>query len=88
MGPICGTRNPIVDRTGLEGTYQFDLEFSHPRFPSDRPELGVALQQQLGLKLERRKEPMDVLVIDHLERAFAQLIARIRDTAATRVLWP
>lgn len=60
--------DPIVDRTGLEGTYQFNLEFGHPEFPSDRPELGVALQQQLGLKLERRKEPMDVLVIDHVEK--------------------
>ena len=68
IGADVRHEEPIVDRTGLEGTYQFDLEFSHPQFPSDRPELGVALQQQLGLKLERRKEPMDVLVMDHLER--------------------
>jgi uncharacterized protein (TIGR03435 family) len=68
LGASMRHENPIVDRTGLEGTYQFNLEFSHPRFPSDRPELGVALQQQLGLKLERRKEPMDVLVIDHVEK--------------------
>jgi len=60
--------DPIVDRTGLDGIYQFNLEFNQPAYPSDRPELGVALQQQLGLKLERRKETMDVLVIDHLEK--------------------
>jgi uncharacterized protein (TIGR03435 family) len=59
---------PIVDQTGLEGTYQFNLEFSPRQFPTNQPELGAALQQQLGLKLEHRKEPMDILVIDHLER--------------------
>jgi len=33
------------------------------------PDLFVALQEQLGLKLEQRKGPVDLLVIDHLEKA-------------------
>jgi uncharacterized protein (TIGR03435 family) len=63
--------DPIVDRTGLKGVYQFNLEFNMtPEFgnPENRPELPAALQQQLGLALQRRKEAMDIIVIDHLEK--------------------
>jgi uncharacterized protein (TIGR03435 family) len=68
--------NPIVDRTGLEGVYEFDLDFD--QFPNqflnaphrkNLPDLPAALQQQLGLRLEERKERMEVLVIDHVEKA-------------------
>jgi uncharacterized protein (TIGR03435 family) len=47
--------------------YAFNLNFQNPLFPSDDPDLFTALQQQLGLKLEERKESFKVLVVDRFE---------------------
>jgi uncharacterized protein (TIGR03435 family) len=58
---------PVVDHTGLDGLYAFDLNFRNPLFPSGDPDLFTALQQQLGLKLEERKESFKVLVVDRFE---------------------
>jgi len=64
----------VVDKTGLTGYYAIDLTYapdeSMPRDgPSlDRPSLFTALQEQLGLKLESRKGPVEVLVIDNVAR--------------------
>ncbi|HUB79620.1 MAG TPA: TIGR03435 family protein [Bryobacteraceae bacterium] len=77
---------PVVDQTGLEDHYDFQLNWTpdETQFaglgirvppPSDRPDappdLGAALQQQLGLKLAATKAPVDVLVIDHIEKPSA-----------------
>lgn len=69
---------PVIDRTGLTGRYDFDLEFAPDeslwggilRRPenSDKPGLFRAVQEQLGLRLEATKGPVDALVIDHIER--------------------
>src|SRR5271157_346809 len=70
---------PVVDKTGLSGRYDFDLEFAPdetvfggaPGKGTDdatKPDLLAAMQQQLGLKLEATKGPVAVLVIDHVER--------------------
>jgi uncharacterized protein (TIGR03435 family) len=70
---------PVVDKTALSGRYDFDLEFTPDetqfggmlgRPPSDAPLPGLfaALQQQLGLRLEATKGPVDVLVVDRAER--------------------
>jgi uncharacterized protein (TIGR03435 family) len=65
---------PVVDRTGLSGTYDFNLAFSkeEPEKPaadgSDMPRapsLDLAIQQ-LGLKLQSGKAPSQILVIDHV----------------------
>lgn len=60
----------VVDRTGLTGIYEFSLMYEV--FPAiarpDLPDVFTAVQDQLGLKLESRKEPQEVIVIDHLER--------------------
>jgi uncharacterized protein (TIGR03435 family) len=56
---------PVVDKTGLPGNYAFTLEgvgFD------DNQSIFTALQEQLGLKLESGRAPLDVLVIDHIER--------------------
>jgi len=61
----------ILDKTGLTGTYDFTLEFSTRGLTTDDdplPSLAEALLQQLGLKLEDRKAPFDVVVVDHAER--------------------
>lgn len=71
---------PIYDRTNLTGVFDFDLEFTPDRMPTippgatlppgltlpspDGPPLMTALQEQLGLKVELGKGPVDVLVID------------------------
>jgi uncharacterized protein (TIGR03435 family) len=60
---------PVTDKTGLTGRYAIDLQFASDDNPDDpHPSLFTALQEQLGLKLESRKAPSEVLVIDHLER--------------------
>ena len=63
---------PVVDRTGLEG--RFDLEYSFAAAPAtaaaggSQPTLVVALEEQLGLKLEAQRAEVPVLVIDSAER--------------------
>lgn len=64
---------PTVNATGLAGKYDFLLSYSvaamQPDAPPDSGEtLLEAVQQQLGLKLETRKVPVDTLVIDHIEK--------------------
>lgn len=71
--------DPVVDRTGLSARYDFDLEFTPDEtvFGGDlgkgtdesaSPGLFAALQQQVGLKLEKTRGPVEALVIDHVER--------------------
>jgi uncharacterized protein (TIGR03435 family) len=64
---------PVIDRTGLVGHYNFILQFapvqaSPDAQPDARPSLFTAIQEQLGLKLESTKAPVDVVVIDHIEK--------------------
>ena len=60
---------PVVDRTGLDGAYDFELRFASPTDPqSTAPSLFSALSEQLGLRLEPSTAPVRVLVIDDAER--------------------
>jgi uncharacterized protein (TIGR03435 family) len=72
---------PVVDQTGLPGKYDFNLEWTPDESQFDgalnrgtntdgsaKPGLFAALQQQLGLKLEATRGPVDLLVIDRVER--------------------
>jgi uncharacterized protein (TIGR03435 family) len=65
----------VVDRTGLEGTYDFELAFERDSAPpagTDSARLGPpifsALQEQLGLKLESARAPVEFLIIDRVEK--------------------
>ena len=62
---------PVFDRTGLTGRYEFTLDFSAtpPGAPatSNAPDIFDALDR-IGLKLEQRKESVEMLVIDHIEK--------------------
>lgn len=70
---------PVIDRTGLTGNYDFTLAFL-PELPPgfnkenlppemlERPSIFDALKQQLGLKLEAQKGPVEYYVIDHVEK--------------------
>jgi uncharacterized protein (TIGR03435 family) len=66
LADLLEDRRPVIDKTNLPGLYSFNLEYS--KDGADRPLIPVALQQQLGLKLEPAKAPTDVLVIDHIDR--------------------
>ena len=63
---------PVLDRTGLAGKYDFIVEWTSPAFISatSAPTTTMldTLKNQLGLKLEPAEAPVDILVIDHLER--------------------
>jgi len=63
----------IVDKTGLEGGYDFTLEFAPEGadVSDTRPSIFTALEEQLGLKLVPSKGRVDVIVIDHIERPTA-----------------
>ena len=64
-------RAPVFDRTGLAGNFNIGLRWNpDPTAPIDArfPSLTTALQEQLGLKLESGRDPVEVLVIDRLER--------------------
>jgi uncharacterized protein (TIGR03435 family) len=76
------TQRIVVDRTGLTGSYDLDLTFTPDRMPQgplppgvqlppidpNGPSVFTAVQEQLGLKLESERGPVEVLVIDHVER--------------------
>jgi uncharacterized protein (TIGR03435 family) len=72
-------RRPVVDETGLGGQFDLDVFFAPegqggalvgppPVAVSDAPALFTALQDDLGLKLDARRAPVDVLVVDRIER--------------------
>ena len=59
----------VVDRTGLEGYYDWQLLFSPPGSPDQSGgSVFTALQEQMGLKLESTRAPVEVWVVDHVER--------------------
>jgi uncharacterized protein (TIGR03435 family) len=74
--PFTGVDRPVMDRTGLTGTFDFSLEWSLTRDSAQQPPLQSdddgpgffqALEKQLGLKLVSATALVDVLVIDHVE---------------------
>lgn len=70
-------RQTILDRSGLKGPYDVHLEWGPDGAPilingepaDSRPSLATALREQLGLKLESRKGPVEVLVVDSVNKA-------------------
>jgi uncharacterized protein (TIGR03435 family) len=68
-----GVDRPVVDKTGLTGTYDYRLEATPESRIDNNPELSdirvfTAVQEQLGLKLVSQKAPVEVLVVDHMEK--------------------
>ena len=70
LAPLVGrwtsSDAPVVDRTGLEGFYKISVEVTVSAKPGETSDIAT-VAQQLGLRVEDRKEPFLVLVIDHLE---------------------
>jgi len=63
------THIPVADQTGIAGSYDIKLRFA-PELDQDPalPTLYTALRENLGLELKARQVPMQVLVIDHIDR--------------------
>ena len=66
---------PVQNRTGLTGLFDFDLDFSAEgrdlratAVNADTPSIFTALQEQLGLRLESARAPLEVFIIDRVER--------------------
>ena len=75
------TRTPVLDQTGIPGLFDVTLDWARdngmppsaaPVVPAadmaDGPSISEAVQKQLGLKLEKRKGPVDVMVVEHAEK--------------------
>jgi uncharacterized protein (TIGR03435 family) len=62
---------PVVDKTGLTGTYRLDLRWAGDSPNSSLPSLPTALRETFGLELKPDTGPVQVLVIDHAEKPFA-----------------
>jgi len=60
----------VLDKTGLAGKFDYTLSYAPDGATpdDDRPSLYTALEQQLGLRLESAKGPLEFLVIDHAEK--------------------
>jgi len=85
LAPFPAVGRRVLDRTGLDGRFDFDLEWTPLVTPAGPPALGApadrppdavptlftALQEQLGLKLEATRESMPVLVIDSVSQPSA-----------------
>jgi uncharacterized protein (TIGR03435 family) len=68
---------PVVDKTDLKGIFHIQLEYSptqtqagpdSPPPDNDGPSIYTALQEQLGLRLVSRKLPVEIVVVDHIEK--------------------
>jgi uncharacterized protein (TIGR03435 family) len=76
IGTLAGPlRTPVIDKTGLTGRYDFTVDLSSyfadvktGQQPDMTAIIMSALREQLGLNLESRKEPVEILVIDHVEK--------------------
>jgi len=66
---------PIIDKTELPGEYDFEIKFTDdsagPNAEPLGPDFLTAMRETLGLVLQSQKAPVDVLVIEHAEKAAA-----------------
>lgn len=73
---------PVIDKTGLTGNYDFTLQWSDdhhdgpppgadaapPASAESGPSIFTAVEEQLGLKLQSEKGPVQVVLVDHIEQ--------------------
>ena len=61
---------PVIDETGLQEKYDLELWWSNDlNAAADQTSIFTALREQLGLRLERHRVPVDLFIVDRLERA-------------------
>jgi uncharacterized protein (TIGR03435 family) len=66
------TGRPALNRTGIQGVFNMQLTYTpepeNPNLPGNPPSLFTAIREQLGLRVEAKKTPVEVLVVDHAEK--------------------
>jgi uncharacterized protein (TIGR03435 family) len=72
LSAVGQLERPVIDRTGLNGSFDFALEWApesraEPEPDSSGPTFLEALKDQLGIKLESQKGPAEVIIFDHVE---------------------
>src|SRR5258707_13516367 len=81
LAGLVGSPFFVADETGLKGDYDFEL-FASREIPAnpregrpepvlinpEAPSIFIALQEQLGLKLEARRIPVEIYTVEHVER--------------------
>jgi uncharacterized protein (TIGR03435 family) len=60
---------PVLDRTGISGTYKIELQWARE---GEGTSAFAAVEEQLGLKLHASKSPFDIFVVDSAERTPAE----------------
>ncbi len=58
----------VVDKTGLPGAFDIDLRFTPENSKEPGPDLLTCIQEQLGLKLEPGRAPVEVIIVDRADR--------------------
>jgi uncharacterized protein (TIGR03435 family) len=61
-------KRPVFDKTGMAGAFDFTLHYSPGQDASGGPSLFTAIQETIGVRLESVREPVEVLVVDHIEK--------------------
>jgi uncharacterized protein (TIGR03435 family) len=60
---------PVVNKTGIPGNFDISLKYAQPTdTDSDQPSIFVAIKEQLGLQLEPQKVPVEMIVIDKVDK--------------------
>jgi len=59
---------PVIDNTRLRGTFDYKLVWAPEQADSTAPSIFTAVQEQLGLRLESAKGPIEMLLIDGAEK--------------------
>ncbi len=60
-------QRPVLDRTGIEGRFRIRLYYNNSA-ESEGPDMYAALREQLGLRLEQGRAPVELLVVDHADQ--------------------
>ena len=73
-GHLTVNNRPVIDKTGLAGTFDVHLRWARDPDTADAPadpgapSIFDAVQEQLGLKLEPGRGPVEYMIVDHVER--------------------
>ncbi|HEY1986794.1 MAG TPA: TIGR03435 family protein [Terracidiphilus sp.] len=72
LAELRGIDRPVVDRTGIEGVYDITLKSAASALlEPDGPSLLTLIQEQIGLKLMSAKDPVEVVIVDRVEKPSA-----------------